>query len=48
MRTAEVVITVLEAGYKTRMVPGQFRTHVIRQLKAAGFREQGNKWLSRE
>lgn len=44
MRIAEVCVALLEGGYKTKMIPGHFRTTVIRQLKAAGFREQGGKW----
>lgn len=45
MYIAEVVHAVLEAGYKTTMRrKDSFRTHVIRELRAAGFREQGGKW----
>lgn len=44
MRTAEVVVAILEAGYKSKMVPGHFRTHVIRQLKAAGYKQVGGRW----
>jgi hypothetical protein len=44
MRTAEVCAALLEAGYKTKMIPGHFRTTVIRRLKTAGFKEWGGKW----
>lgn len=45
MRTAEVVQTVLQAGWKTTMIPGHFRTHVISRLRQAGFREKGGRWV---
>lgn len=44
MRIAEVCAAVLAAGHKTSMIPGHFRTHVIRRLKEAGFRERDGKW----
>lgn len=44
MRTAEVVVALLEGGYKTKMIPGHFRTTVIRQLRQLGLRERGGKW----
>jgi len=44
MRTAEVVVALLEGGYKTSMIPGHFRTTVIRQLRQLGLKEKGGKW----
>jgi hypothetical protein len=46
MFIAEVVMAVQEAGYKTTMIPANLRTHVIRELKSAGFREVGGKWAT--
>src|SRR5262249_11585306 len=44
MRTAEIVMMVLEAGWKTTMIPEHFRTHVKSRLRAAGFREREGRW----
>jgi hypothetical protein len=44
MRIVEVVLAVQEAGYRTTMNREHFRTHCIRELKAAGFRLDGGKW----
>lgn len=45
MYIAEVVAAVLAAGYKTTMIAGHFRTHCIAQLRAAGFKREGGKWV---
>lgn len=44
MRIAEVVMAVAEAGYNSTMKAEHLRTHVIRELKSAGFRLGGGKW----
>ncbi len=46
MFIAEVLAAVLEAGYRTTMKREHFRTHCIRELRTAGFRESPEgRWL---
>jgi hypothetical protein len=44
MTTAEVVMGVVAAGFKTTMRAGNLRDYVKRELRAAGFGETGGRW----
>lgn len=48
MTISEIVVAVLEAGHKTRMPPGMFRTVVLKTLADRRYRRSGGKWTAEQ